>query len=94
MIASGGVSVAGRIARERNNTVGRVVVAGGVVKERIIPRCRVAEAACNAEKRILTLGGVEIRITAVRRWINCPDSRRKREAGEAGYDEKAGEFCS
>ena len=50
--------VAGCVAKERINTVGRVVAAGGVAKERIRTVGRVGAAGCVAKERLKTGGRV------------------------------------
>src|SRR6266849_2878622 len=87
--AAGRVPEAGCVAKERIGTGGCVATAGGIAKERVKTDGRVIGAMCGveAEKRILTLSGVEEGIASVRWRINRPRRRRERKTGERQCDE-------
>ena len=66
----GRVVAASRVTKERFKTGSSVVAADGVGIERVKPNCRVINASCQVQERILTLGGILAGIASVWCWAN------------------------
>ena len=85
------------LLQEHCNTGGRVVAAGGVVRERIKTDGGIALAGCQAKKRIITLGGIAVGIASVgcrnnpesrRGRRKCKRTKRKRDENESGPERR------
>ena len=72
----GRVKVAVDVVKERIRTSGGVVTAGSVVIKRNTADCRISDAACEAEERTITYGGVAFPIASLRRWSDCQSRRQ------------------
>ena len=72
----GRVKVAVDVVKERIRTSGGVVTAGSVVIKRNTADCRISDAACEAEERTITYGGVAVPIASLRRWSDCQSRRQ------------------
>src|SRR5262249_11665112 len=69
-ITVGGVAGAADVAKERSGTSGSIQGSGGVWIKGLKAKSHIVVSSSETKKCVLTLAGVYIRITSIRRWID------------------------